>query len=351
MFSFETTGTDIEDLVDKILKYGGQLERNFEVIQTNVQNVSAVLDHEKRYILWSQNFIENTDPIIIWAAFSHEIGHHASKHTLGSEFHESEEADADFFMGYVMSFEGFSKGKIINAFKEGILKNNLSEERKANILNGCDKAESAMKIKSLGWENDPSEQNFLKAAFSFPPPKCYQSGELDNKLFVSCKTLGDIAGRFKELLGNHGYPLRFLSIPGEGFAIVTQIEQFAEDGSSLKGKNRWIQVPISESFEFSIKYFKRLFLPAKAQLRVFVFLVTTQNYSSSNEYASRNAAAAWMYQGVNDLPKSVRNIPFSTDFMLSALVYEFEVPETDHHPQQQCPCRLSPKTHLEKAGF
>lgn len=94
--------------VERIMKFTG-LPQNFEIRAANVTNASAVIEGEKRIILYSQSYIAdvlkrtNTQ----WSAVSimaHEIGHHLSGHTL-SELGGSradKELEADRFSGHVL---------------------------------------------------------------------------------------------------------------------------------------------------------------------------------------------------------------------------------------------------------
>jgi hypothetical protein len=94
--------------VERIMKFTG-LPQNFEIRAANVANASAVIEGDKRIILYSQSYIDevmkktNTQ----WSAVSimaHEIGHHLSGHTL-SELggnRADKELEADRFSGHVL---------------------------------------------------------------------------------------------------------------------------------------------------------------------------------------------------------------------------------------------------------
>lgn len=350
LYSFTTNVKVMDDLVADVLRLGGELEQNFTVVQANVENISAVVDGPKRYLLWSQDFLEKTTPTLAYASVAHEIGHHANLHKLTADRREIEEREADVFMGFVLGMKNVPQGKLLATLQsEGVF--GLQNTRTTAIAEGYEKAEKSLKISGLQWEHDASWDNFQRAAFPFPPPQCYQSASLSPASFGGCATLGDLGQKISRAFDQKGYPYRFMSVP-DGFAVVTQLEQYQADGSIYwDGQSRWQELPPAENFAFSMRYFKSLILPRKAHLRVFVVLVTRQNYSSQQGRISKDAAKAWVSQGVNRLPKSLAAQPFNDDYSVDVLVYEFEVPETNHQPQQHCPCHLDARRHLEKAGL
>ena len=199
---------------------------------------------------------------------------------------------------------------------------------------------------------DPSMQNFLDAKFPFPPPECHTSYELSDSVFADCKRLGDVSERITTALRKKRYPYQFMSVPN-GFVIVTQMEQYAEDGSILQEEEgRWADTPKNDSFSWSIDYLKSLMFPNKCLLRVFVFVVTSQNFSSDKETrVSKEEAADWYTEGVNRLPIQVASKPFNEQYGISLLLYEFEVPESNHQPEQNCPTRYPALEHLERSGL
>jgi hypothetical protein len=92
----------------------GDAAADFEWMQANVENVSAVLDGEKRYLLYSLDFIEKSNRTEVLGALAHEIGHHANAHTFSAERRKTEELEADQFMGYVLSKKGvFEKNTFV----------------------------------------------------------------------------------------------------------------------------------------------------------------------------------------------------------------------------------------------
>ncbi|MCB0532529.1 MAG: hypothetical protein KDD14_10060 [Saprospiraceae bacterium] len=202
-------------------------------------------------------------------------------------------------------------------------------------------------------ENGADSSNldrFLKANFPFPPPPCFQHLTLPANIFTRCSTFGQVAQNISKALATKKYPFRFMSVP-DGFAVVTQIEQYRSDGSVLLGENRFKELPVQENFALTFSYLKSLVFPRKAYLRIFVFVVSSQNFNSKGERISKDAAREWFNEGVTRLPKIIADDSFSADHTVEMLVYEFEVPEADHQPEQHCPCHLSAAEHLKKSGL
>ncbi len=350
LYSFRTNVEVMPNLVADILAAGGDLEQNFTLIQANVENVSAVLDGERRVLLWSQDFLEKSTRLMAYASIAHEIGHHVNLHRFAADRSEIEEREADAFMGFVLGMRNIPIGNVIVSLKtEGVFSS--SSNRPEAIAEGFKKADKSLRITSVAWDDDRSWENFQKAAFPFPPPDCYQNVELSRNAFYDCQTLGDLGKKISREFDKKYYPYRFLSVPG-GFAVVTQIEQYQADGSIFwDSRTRWTELPVGESFSFSLNYFKKMLYPQKAFLRILVVLVTKANFNSGQKLISKEAAKSWVSQGVNRLPKGVAAIPFDPDFAVDFLVYEFEVPETNHQPRQNCPCQLDARKHLEKIGL
>ncbi|HHS95673.1 MAG TPA: hypothetical protein ENJ45_03715 [Phaeodactylibacter sp.] len=355
LYSFSPESDEMISRVKEILKLGGDLKINFYLIETNVENVSAVVDGGKRYLLWSQDFIHGAGRIERIGTIAHEMAHHLNHHQLSPERRKVEEAEADFFMGFILSKSNFSKQEI----KAFLAKMPLSGDRGfnaaryKNVMKGYQKGEASLMLSTLAWEDAgaASMKNFLKAQFPFPPPQCHTSYEIPNTYFRTCHTLGAVAEKISTSLEQKQYPFRYMSVPN-GFAIVTQMEQYHSDGRIMSGSAyRWLDYPPQESFALTWEYFKSLIYPKKGHLRLFVFIVTSQNFSSDKKRVSKDDAASWLSQGVNRLPKPIASEPFNEDYSVSFLTYEFEVPESNHLVRQTCPCRYQAVEHFRLSGL
>ncbi len=332
----------------------GDAALDFQVVQTNVENVSAVLDSQQRYLLYSLDFVEKSTPLEVIGALAHEIGHHANAHSLSAERRTIEELEADQFMGYVLSKKGFPKADI-----EAFLRKMPSsygvafEERRAAVWQGFDRADRAMQIKSLPFDNDPKLEAFTLPAFPWPPPSCNARYELPETSLVGLKTLGDVERKIRMALDATGYAQRsYFSVPN-GFALVTQLEQYnGEDGSVRNDRTRWLDYPKKDNFGGVMDYLKSVVMPQKGHFRLFVFVATNQLFGGSAQRVSKEQATAWLGQGFNKLPGSLAAAPLSAGYDVTALLYEFVVPESNRKPEQTCPSPLfDAKTHLMKSGL
>lgn len=336
----------------------GDVTQNFQIIQASVENVAAVFDPvtNKRYLLFSQNFIEKATRLSVYSALAHEIGHHANEHKLTDALRTIEELEADQFMGYVLAkINGIGSLQDIKRVNESLPPSYPSvitdDERIEAKSKGWKRAEGALILKKMGdYSDDPSYDELLKAQFPFPPPPCCSPIELPRSNFGSAQKLGDIAVKLLSALNKQGYVYRtFLSVPN-GFALVTQMEQYNADYSHRVDENRWTNAPVGESFTGYLDYFKRLLMPSKAYFRTFVFIVTTNAFNQQGKNVTKNEASAWYGRGINRLPKTIANMPYTEGVTVTALVYEFEVPESNRKPSQKCPS-VNTQLHLDKSGI
>jgi Zn-dependent protease with chaperone function len=85
LYAFTPESREMESRVRKILEVGGNLKINFYLVETNVQNVSAVIDGEKRFLFWSQDFFERASDMAKIGMTAHEMAHHLNKHSLTAD--------------------------------------------------------------------------------------------------------------------------------------------------------------------------------------------------------------------------------------------------------------------------
>ncbi len=332
----------------------GDAEMNFELVQTNVENVTAVLDGERRYLLYSLDFLEKSTELEIFGALSHEIGHQANLHTFNAVRRQVEELEADQFMGYILSKKGFAPPAIDSFLEKMPSSYDLSvQERRQAVWTGFAKAERAMQVNSLPFEDDPKLEGLTLPAFPWPPPACNARFELPTTFLAGIKTLGEADVKVRMALDAKGYAQRsYFSVPN-GFALVTQLEQYnVADGTIRNDRTRWLEYPAQDNFVGIMNYFKSLVMPQKGYFRLFVFVVTNQSFGGNAAHISKEQATAWLSQGFNKLPNRLAAVPFTADFGITALVYEFEVPESNRKPVQKCPSpRFDARTHLVKSGI
>jgi hypothetical protein len=341
----------VEKWVNEILNYGGT-EKNFTLMQSNVESVAAVVDNGKRYLFYSLDFVHKTKDAVIFAALAHEIGHHFFKHSLNGQFTLTEESEAYFFMGYILSKKGISKADVeqlaLNNFKSKAEDQN--DYIKA-VLDGFEKATCAIQLEGLAYEGGPELNKLTLPTFEFK--KCYAIYNLPKPSFAQIKTLGGIDEHLRRALDKQGFTRQSYFSVKNGFALVTQMEQYnAADASSRNDRTRWLEYPARDNFSGVMDYLMSIVMPNKGHFRLFVFVVTNDIIKASNSRVSKKEAAEWLGQGGNILPKALKMMPYTEGYNVSALVYEFEVPQSNHVPKQICPItRFDAQTHLLKAGI
>lgn len=350
-YQFGESTEELDIMMAEIILLAGAMDvPQILVVQSNVENVSAVVHEGRRYLLWSLDFWEQADPTMRLAALARELGHHLYEHSLSPELRAIEDPEADRFMGYVLRRKNVSPVEMQYALSPSGFMKGQNYDRMAVILGGYRHADAQLRLDALPFEEDPAWLEFQKAAFPFPPPQCYQALELPGSYFSGSKTLGEVSLRIKKALQEAQYPFRYFSVP-DGFAVVTQIEQYESDGRPLKNaEHRWSELPVGATFSLSLDFFKSLVFPRKAHLRVFVFIVSKRAYASAEQRIGKEEAKAWMQRGINRLPKTVQDRS-AADYNVDFLVYEFQVPEVNHKPDQKCPCLLNAGSHFRQSGI
>lgn len=341
-------------MVENILRFTGT-PRNFTLIETNVESIAAVLDGEKRYILYSQDyFIKIKEKAVAYGLLAHEIGHHAASHTFDPAFREKEELEADFFMGYALcKTQGIrpSSAAAVPAtvpFSYDI----PADQRKDAIVNGWKRADAHLRAKdNLAYYDDGTGAASDWPRFPWPPPQCAQREVVSEKLIETCHTLAEVDNRLRRALNGRGYAQRSYFQTPNGFAIVTQLEQFNTDGASKSGQTRWVDYPVQDNFNGLWGYLSSLFVPNSGYFRIFVFVVTDVPYNQSARRVSKEEAVGWLSQGLNILPREIGQMPVNDNHYLDVLVYEFEAPQTTKRCAQKCPSLKDCNTHLAKSGL
>lgn len=113
---------EFTSIVDKITLSLG-LTPNFELRQANVLNAAAVTNENKRYILYSTDFMNSirsssSNDLSKWMILAHEIGHHLNGHTLDDIGSRPEkELAADMFAGSVIKRMGGSLTAALEVYR------------------------------------------------------------------------------------------------------------------------------------------------------------------------------------------------------------------------------------------
>ena len=351
LYRFEADAT-MESLKDDVLRKTGQKE-NFELVCSNVESVAAVLDKEKRYVLYSRRYFNREkDPVARAAMLAQAIGHCVQEHTFESGRSDDEEIEADEYMGYALCLLGVSltaADKVAEKWPRTTGPD--TTERRAAILRGFHRAETSLRnAEHAAWyEQNANEvlQNFPR--FPVPAPKWSADADVDD-YFKTCAKMSDAEQKIRQALDATGfYSRKYFQVPG-GFAVVTRMEQFNKDGSSKSEANRWKTRPVRDE-TFSITgYLSSFFTTEPGYFRLFAFVVTDAVLTSDQKrQVSRDEASNWLNEGACRLPEVIGSKPFGKNTGVTALVYEFRVPESNRQPIFAQPSDLDGMTHLRQA--
>lgn len=346
-----TDSSKVPEWVAEILEVCGATQ-NFELVESNVENVSAVLDGNTRYLFYSVDFIEKSSRIEVYGAFAHEIGHHVNQHTLLEEHRKREESEADVFMGYFFSKKNFPLTEADAFLRKMPSSYSLTpEERYAAVQMGYEKAQRNLLLKSLAVDTDPRVQKATLPTFTYRP--CYTERELPRSCFGNALTLGKVDEKIRLVLDQRGYYNRSYFSVANGFAVVTQMEQYNRSDATIRNdRTRWLDYPVRDNFSGLFDYLTSVVLPSDGYFRLFVVVVTDDVIKSSGSPVSKEEAKSWCNQGGNRLPADIAKSPFSSGHTVSTLVYEFRVPESTHRANQVCPKPSGDAlTHLKGAGL
>ena len=343
--------SQVPEWVEEILATTGET-RHFDMLEASVENVSAVVDGERRYLLYSLDFVEKATRIEVYGALAHEIAHHVNGHTLRPEHRVREEYEADFFMGYFLSKKGFTQ-EDVRAFVRS-LPSSYAEQNAKRLqasLDGYGKADRSLHFKSLAINNDPKAAAYQLPGFEFK--KCYTQTEIPRATFAGRSTLGQVDEKIRLVLDTRGYSNRSYFSVANGFALVCQMEQYNRDDASIRNdRTRWLDYPLQDHFAGLWDQLSAVVVAKKGYFRLFVFVVTDQPFSAADTKVSKQEAAEWLSKGGNRLPEGIQTMAFSGKHYVSALVYEFEVPQSNHVPKQICPAPLHPAaTHIRQSGL
>jgi hypothetical protein len=304
----------------------------------NVESVASVNENGKYHVLYSRRLLkplmnQAADRVLAFAMLAHAAGHCANEHRLDSGPDEDEELAADEFMGYALALMGFSLEDVSSIPTKMPLRSGVPDNQRLEaIRSGYQRADASLLNAAHASYFEKNIQDAVNAfpKFPLPPPQWTADANLD-AYCNNCKTLYDAERIIRKAMDATGYYSRRYYYVPEGFAIVSRLEQFNEDGSCKGESSRWNTKAVStEKFSLS-NYMYSLFVPQPGHFRVIVFVVTPQTFNAdTSQKITRESATAWLNEGRNRLPEAIGNLPFQANkTAMSALVYEFIANESD----------------------
>ena len=328
---------------------------------SNVETTTTVKDGEEYHVLYSRRYLlpllrrPESRPLAV-ALMAHAAGHCANEHRLKNSTVEEEETEADEFAGYVLALMGFSYEEVKKLFLAPDLpvesQNKAALLRNESIKRGYQRADTALRNSQHAsyYENNPKEVLKSFPVFALPPPKWSADADLSD-YFQQCKTLYDAERIIRNAMDATGYHSRRYFQTPQGFALVSRLEQFNEDGSCKPEADRWKTKPVgSETFSLS-NYLYALFVPQPGYFRIIVFVVTPQTFNADAAHTiSREEAGRWLDEGRNRLPEAIGQQAFQKGATgVSALIYEFMARESDKKLTFREVSPLQGLTHLAKS--
>jgi hypothetical protein len=353
----------VTSMVDEILRAGnltGLL--SIEVAYARVPIVAGIIEGDKNYLLYNKSFFANNkqNQALLYFLLAHEIGHFNNKHKIaGDRLRVSEETEADEFAGFVLrKVESVSKEEVHKAIRTTPFSYKVGAEARIEAFNaGWNRADAHLKGQGGGnsfYEDGMRDASLPLPSFTWPPPPQYTSHVLPKTLYEpkSVPTLGHIDEKICRALDSKGYSQRSYYCVPNGFALVTQLEQFNKAGTSKSEEARWLDYPVQDNFDGLWSYLKALVTPSVGNFRVFVFVVSDKTFSQQlSKSIPIKEAEGWIGRGGRWLPDAVANIQNNTNYRVTVLVYEFETSQANRASKQKHPCLLTGQKHLETSGL
>lgn len=164
-------------------------------------------------------------------------------------------------------------------------------------------------------------------------------------------SLGDAGNRLQRAFGQAGYlEHSYYAVPG-GFAIVTRIEQMDDDGDRLEGSERY-ELPGTRARDSLSSLLYSLFVNAPpGYYRYIVVVVSVRPFATRNRLLDDEEALRRLRSGANSLSSIYSRVPFSDDYNVDALIYEFRWDGADGEVRMLEPGRVSPQNHLTRTGL
>lgn len=179
--------------------------------------------------------------------------------------------------------------------------------------------------------------------------KSLNANDDQRKSSLSSLNLREVNYVLRQSLWGAGYgEISYYSVP-QGFALVAELERMNADGTSFEASLRFDPNfrPLSK---FTLQeYLRALFFAPPGYYRVIAFIVSPVSFSPTAQPISAREASLLVEGGVNRLPGVLASLPFSSDTVCTALVYEFEKRDAGSNPTEKRPGRLSALVHLRNS--
>lgn len=78
-------------------------------------------------------------------------------------------------------------------------------------------------------------------------------------------------------------------------------------------------------------------------------MVTDVPITMQSQGVDRDIAVSWVEGGAHIMPPLLRNMPFTKNYSVTALIYEYELPENSDKAKLNKPSKHSGREHLVKS--
>ncbi|GAK55864.1 hypothetical protein U27_02825 [Candidatus Vecturithrix granuli] len=188
--------------------------------------------------------------------------------------------------------------------------------------------------------------------FPWPPPQPSASVKVPSEFLLNSETstlLQEVAERLERAFEQAGYgEYSYYQVP-DGFALISQIEQYNPDGTPKELPDRWAAA-LTPPRSFSLTaYVKSLFTSQAGYYRIIAFIVTSAPFAQTTNIVTPQEAEAWVTGGSRQLPANIGELGYTDHHYCTALIYEFEQTDQNSAPMFKELSELSGKEHLKKA--
>ena len=202
------------------------------------------------------------------------------------------------------------------------------DEMEASAENAADNLEETADNASDSYNEAATEAGAGLPEFKIPAPKASTQMVLPRSILPPGEpTLEQVNDALNARLGAAGYNEVGYYRVTNGFALATRMERIDADGRPFAGAKRWqLNAPglLSFSHGLSLASLRDALVNADpGSYRMMVFVVTNRPVTSTGTAMKSDVAKELVVEGATDLPEGFTQAPFTNQYRVTALIYEF----------------------------
>lgn len=197
------------------------------------------------------------------------------------------------------------------------------------------------------------QQSSILEPYPWPPEEASWQVRIDqnaNPPFDPGMSLVDVENRLSKALRASSYAASSLYSAPNGFVMVTRLEAMDAEGRSLQGSERY-RLPEDENGFSLTQYVSSLFFAPEGRYRFIAFVVSDQFSRTSETELSEGVALKRLRRGALRLPPEYKDLKFTENHQIVALIYEFRKGGKEDDIETLLPGRISAEQHLENSGL